>query len=1046
MNNLKSLGLVTCILLFSSAVTEVKAEDYTKRFVRGVFAGNLNSTQDKSNYNALHLNFFFGETADLITYPSVVDFCSDEGQTQHAVATYSIAHWNPNPISLENWKTTVVSKELADVDAMKFVNLCGHFIGEEAPEFYDKIYFDAMSYVIPKVQEKWPGDLITCHANQGSTRPDLFLWVKDIDVAWVYPYPYYTTYHTEDSWYQDSLQYWAVDYYNKVANQFKMFRQWGLCPNLIIRVCPQSWYKAYTPGNEPDHSHERKPSREEMMFESWLAFSRGAKGFAPFRYQNDDSESASGPTVSGHVGLVDDGPNEYPNDHNHENQFNLGPGSTYYDSESDFGGAWNADDMFLWQAEIFHQFEQVDNRLKVTFNCTNGLYVVDMDTFKSVHGDLTTPLFFVRQITVEPPPGATEEDVYTEISLHHSVSPYNHNIFLLLNRSLTLTQPVEYDITLQHMLEGNPKVVNLVTGSQYFPELQGDEYTIHVTLDPGEAGLFLLTNGANQGNERELYLCGHWVASLLASDPMGTGSSGNDLGYAYCRWEWLKGKPDPPYQRGTWKHPCGEEEWEKANSPLILENWSINSLYGCFNDIMDAECMNYVEVFEHTQFPYEHLDDIKEGMLGTKSNVVTIVKPEDPGGCPEAYSFIYRDTTLDTGYFFIEANTILPFSETPLYPGQKQFDLLKLDFLNVEAGHYYLNLLENDDETTQLFGGALWVVDHPQGTEVATSTDSNIYVYSDKVAPVACVDNNSLDCLDEVKHEDDKVYMGEVSSYITATFPSESWEHKGLLITLGSYDGDLPHPVMPKGISLLAAIPDGHGGWTPKGEGTTRKNVSQWLIDVSDADSNTFRITCGGDSCGINCVELVKLDTTNVTITEASLDSAVIWLKDSPGSPPVGYGCANVLTNPESAVVISPHGQLALSFTEVAPDITRQRDFVLQTTGYYEVGEGIGGGGGGAHGSEDILKFDLDVKTLNIGKNSMMINYSVPYVTDVKIRIVDITGRVVAEPVKGEVDPGRYQVKWDYKDDAGRKVASGVYFIKMTTSYFEETNKIVLTK
>jgi len=59
---------------------------------------------------------------------------------------------------------------------------------------------------------------------------------------------------------------------------------------------------------------------------------------------------------------------------------------------------------------------------------------------------------------------------------------------------------------------------------------------------------------------------------------------------------------------------------------------------------------------------------------------------------------------------------------------------------------------------------------------------------------------------------------------------------------------------------------------------------------------------------------------------------------------------------------------------------------------------------------------------------------------------VDVAGRVVAEPLKEEVTPGRHQLEWDWRDNAGRKVASGVYFVKMVAGEFTEVNKVVLIK
>jgi len=341
------------------------------------------------------------------------------------------------------------------------------------------------------------------------------------------------------------------------------------------------------------------------------------------------------------------------------------------------------------------------------------------------------------------------------------------------------------------------------------------------------------------------------------------------------------------------------------------------------------------------------------------------------------------------------------------------------------------------------------VVDHPEGTSVGTSVSGNIYVYSEELAPASCVDGFSRDITEELSYKDDLSYLNTGTSYVTVTFPTTTWSTKAIAIWVGDGMARAKDPIF----NITKA--NGHGGWDPIPGGTalTRKLPSLWLVNVT-GEGNTFRIECVGDSGCLNSVTLVKIETSNVTVTEAQIAGATYWYLPEPGGGPgapeyQSQGCLQELLTPGGYVTIRQGEQITASFMEVPADTTRQRDFVLQTVGYYTHAP-IGGGGGG-QGSGKSLRFDLDVQTLQGFRKPVLINYQVPAAAEVRIVVFDASGRLVAEPLNEEVKPGEHQLKWNLRDDAGRKVASGVYFVKMlavgsTAGDFEETNKIVLTK
>ncbi|MDK9700171.1 MAG: T9SS type A sorting domain-containing protein, partial [bacterium] len=70
--------------------------------------------------------------------------------------------------------------------------------------------------------------------------------------------------------------------------------------------------------------------------------------------------------------------------------------------------------------------------------------------------------------------------------------------------------------------------------------------------------------------------------------------------------------------------------------------------------------------------------------------------------------------------------------------------------------------------------------------------------------------------------------------------------------------------------------------------------------------------------------------------------------------------------------------------------------------------------------------------------------FSLPNQENVKVIVYDVTGREVARLLDAKVQAGTYQVKWFGKNDAGLKVASGIYFYRLETKKATLTRKLAL--
>jgi hypothetical protein len=64
----------------------------------------------------------------------------------------------------------------------------------------------------------------------------------------------------------------------------------------------------------------------------------------------------------------------------------------------------------------------------------------------------------------------------------------------------------------------------------------------------------------------------------------------------------------------------------------------------------------------------------------------------------------------------------------------------------------------------------------------------------------------------------------------------------------------------------------------------------------------------------------------------------------------------------------------------------------------------------------------------------------------VRVTVLDVEGRTVRALDERVRNPGTHRVTWDAADDAGRKVASGVYFIEVKSNAWRDHRKVVFVK
>jgi hypothetical protein len=82
----------------------------------------------------------------------------------------------------------------------------------------------------------------------------------------------------------------------------------------------------------------------------------------------------------------------------------------------------------------------------------------------------------------------------------------------------------------------------------------------------------------------------------------------------------------------------------------------------------------------------------------------------------------------------------------------------------------------------------------------------------------------------------------------------------------------------------------------------------------------------------------------------------------------------------------------------------------------------------------------------NPTKGFVKLSFAIPEDMNINLAIYDITGRKIHTLINRSLKHGEYVITWDRKDDQGRNVSCGIYFIKFETSIYEKTEKAILLK
>ena len=74
------------------------------------------------------------------------------------------------------------------------------------------------------------------------------------------------------------------------------------------------------------------------------------------------------------------------------------------------------------------------------------------------------------------------------------------------------------------------------------------------------------------------------------------------------------------------------------------------------------------------------------------------------------------------------------------------------------------------------------------------------------------------------------------------------------------------------------------------------------------------------------------------------------------------------------------------------------------------------------------------------------IRFAIPTSGPIKLHVYGLDGRRIRTLAEGYVPSGWHTVIWDGKTDSGRRVSSGLYFLRMEAAGFRDTRRMMLVK
>jgi hypothetical protein len=224
--------------------------------------------------------------------------------------------------------------------------------------------------------------------------------------------------------------------------------------------------------------------------------------------------------------------------------------------------------------------------------------------------------------------------------------------------------------------------------------------------------------------------------------------------------------------------------------------------------------------------------------------------------------------------------------------------------------------------------------------------------------------------------------------------------------------------------ALWYAGPESSLLWSPRTIYATASDAGRYVSLARTPDGRLGSAFYAYDHLSLGDVRMVVLDDNSVGAIRSVADSIA-----------TSAGAAAHID-----LAVTSAGEWYIAFRNV--DST-----ALYCASAETVVTGVGEGGGDDDAPDaPPVAFILNQNFPNPFNPRTTMEYSILETGLVNLSIFDVSGRLVRTLVNEPKTAGKYRTTWNARDNSGREVASGVYFVRLVSAGEMKTRKVVVIK